>query len=140
MLGRFVLLAACASIGTAAFAVPPVSESSAPAERLRVSCTGTMMTAGQPPPGGPIIANGLIDFAGQRVSGFGVGSQPIVVLTASHIAFGTSPSEGARRGNIVEGSIDRRTGETRVLVRSPQDPSKVRIEETLDCEFEPPVS
>jgi hypothetical protein len=142
MRGRFTLLGLCASIGTAAFAAPPGFESSTPgpSERLRANCTGTMITADQPPPGGPIMANGLIDFAGQRVRGFGVGSQPIVVLTASHITFGSSPPDAAWHGNIIEGTINRQTGETRVLVRSPHDPARVRIEVALHCEFERPVS
>jgi hypothetical protein len=142
MLGRFVLLAVCASIGTAAFAASPALESDAfgLSGRLRVTCTGTMITAGQPPPGGPILANGMIDFATRRVRGFGVGHQPITALTAASIAFGSSPPDAAWHGNIIEGLIDRQSGRTHVLVRSPKDPSEVRIELALSCEFERPVS
>ncbi len=130
-------------MGTTALAAPGVASASdtpASIERLRVSCVGTTITADQPPPGGPVVANGLIDFVERRVLGFGVGSQPIVVLTASDISFGSSPQEGARLGNIVEGSIDRQTGSTRIVVRAPQDPSGVVIELRLGCEFEQPVS
>lgn len=142
MLGRFVLLGVCAAIGTAAFAASPILEgdASVPGGRLRVSCTGTMITADQPPPGGSILANGVIDFAARRVRGFGVGRHPITVLTASSIAFGSSPPDAAWHGNIIEGLIDRRTGKTRILVRSPKDASHVRIELALNCEFMRPVS
>ena len=117
----------------------PESDAPKPIERLRLSCTGAMIAEGQPLPGSRIVADGLIDFVGQRVQGFGVGSQPIIVLTASDIDFGSSPPEGAR-GDIVEGSIKRQTGTTRIVVRSPQDLSNVLIEMTLACEFERPVS
>ena len=132
----------CASIGTVAVAAPPgLSDSDVPkpSERLRVTCIGTTITADQPPPGSAVTADGLIDFAARRVRGFGVGTQPIVVLTASDIGFGSAPPEGTA-GYIVEGSIDRRSGGTRVLVRGQQRPAEVLIELRLDCKFEQPVS
>lgn len=132
----------CASIGTVALAAQPVlseSDVSKLGERLRLTCIGTTIIGDQPQPGSPIMANGLIDFAGRRVNGFGVGSQPILVLTASDIGFGSTPQQGAT-GYVVEGSIDRRSGGTHVRVRKRQDPSEVLIELRLDCEFEQPVS
>jgi hypothetical protein len=118
----------------------PGSDAPSPIERLRLTCTGAMIAEGQPLPGSRIMADGLIDFVGRRVQGFGVGSQPIIVLTASDIDFGSSPQGEGARGNIVEGSIKRQTGATRIVVRSPQDSSSVLIELTLACEFERPVS
>jgi len=143
MFGRFLLMGLFASIGTAGLAAAPLSTAAdkpVPAEQLRVTCTGTLLGMDQPAPGSRVMANGLIDFTGQRVRGFGIASQPIVVLTASEVDFGSLPSEGAERGNIVRGSINRTTGETHIVVRTLHDPSVVRIELSLDCEFEPPVS
>ncbi len=142
MLGRFLLAGLCVSVGTMAFAASTaISETGAsePIERLRATCVGTMATAGVPPPGSSIMADGLIDFVEKRVHGFGVGSQPIEVVTIAEIDFGSSPSGGGR-GSIVKGSIDRRSGNTRIVVRSAQDPSDIRIEMRLDCDFERPVS
>jgi hypothetical protein len=142
MLGRFLLAGLCVSVGTTAFAASTaISETGAsePIERLRITCVGTMATAGVPPPGSSIVADGLIDFVDKRVRGFGVGSQPIEVVTISEIDFGSSPP-GEGRGNIVSGSIDRQSGNTRIVVRSALDPSDIRIEMRLDCDFERPVS
>jgi len=142
MLGRYLLVGMCALIGPVAIAAqPPLSESdvSKLGDRLRLTCVGTTMTGDQPPPGSPVIADGLIDFAARRVSGFGVGSQPILVLTASDIGFGSAPQQGAA-GYIVEGSIDRRSGGTHVRVSKQQEPAEVLIELRLDCEFEQPIS
>ena len=142
MFGRFLLVGIYASIGTAAFAAPIPKESEAPAqsERLRATCTGTLLTADMPPPGSRIMADGTLDLVGRRVDGFGLSSQPIVVLTAAEIDFGSSPPADARFGMIVEGSIDRRTGATSIVVRGMKDPSDVRIKMTLDCRFEQPLS
>lgn len=140
---RFLLLGLCALMATTALAAPvDLAESRAPQsnERLRLACLGTMITADQPAPGGKIMANGWLDLAKRRVSGFGVGSQPIVLQSAARISFGSAPPADELRGHIIEGSIDRLSGSTRVLVRSRHDPSKIVIELKLDCEFEEPVS
>ncbi len=142
MLGRCLFVGMCASIGTVALAGPailPESDVPKPDGRLRLTCVGTMITGDQPPPGGTVVADGLIDFAARRISGFGVGSQPILVLTASDISFGSTPPQGAV-GPIVEGSIDRRSGGTHIRVREQRQPGKILIELRLDCEFERSVS
>jgi hypothetical protein len=142
MPGRFLLAGIFASIGTMALAAAPglpEGDARESAARLRLNCTGTMITADQPAPGGQVVADGLIDFAERRVRGFSVGSQPIVLLTASVIDFGSAPPAGTI-GNIVEGSIDRQTGHTRIRVSSPRQPSEAKIELSLACEFEQPVS
>jgi hypothetical protein len=142
MFGRCLFVGMCASIGTAALAAQPAlseSDVSKLGERLHLRCIGTTITGDQPPPGNPVMADGLIDFAARRVSGFGVGSHPILVLTASDIGFGSTPPEGAP-GYVVEGSIDRRSGGTHVRVRKQQEPAEVLIELRLDCEVEQPVS
>jgi hypothetical protein len=142
MLGRFLLVGMSASMAQfAVAAAPTVSgvDAERPAE-LRLSCIGAMHTKDIPPPGSRVMADGLIDFAGRRVQGFGLGGQPILVLTASNVRFGSSPQVDPAGGNIVEGWIDRASGRTRIIVRSPRTPSDIEIEMTLDCKFEEPVS
>jgi hypothetical protein len=141
MFGRFLVLGICASIGTAAWAAPPAlarSDAGNSLGRVRVTCAGTMVAAGQSSPG-PIVSAGLIDFGARMVRGFGMGSQPILVLTAAEIDFGSAPPAGSA-GTIVEGSIDRRSGVTRIVLRSSREPEKLLIESRLECEFEQPVS
>lgn len=99
-----------------------------------------MLTADQPALGTEIIANGLIDYDQPSVRGFGVSRQPIVVLTASTIRFGSAPPDTAWHGNIVEGDIDRTTGAAQIVVRSPQRSSEVLIALDLTCEFSPLIS
>jgi len=141
MLGRFLFLGICASIGTAAFAAPPAQgkrDAEQAQDRLRLACTGTMLAAGQPSPG-PVLSNGLVDFNARMVIGFGMGSQPILILTASEIDFGSTPQAGAS-GTIVEGSIDRQSGATRIVLRSAREPGALLLETQLECEFAQPVS
>lgn len=102
-------------------------------ERLNLACTGFMMTGGQEPPGSRILADGIVDFPGMRVRGFGIGSAPIVSATAAEIRFGSSPVKANVGAHAVEGTINRISGETRVVVRSAKAPSAVVIAMDLDC-------
>jgi hypothetical protein len=101
--------------------------------RLRLACTGFMMTAGQEPPGSRIIADGVVDFPEMRVRGFGIGSVRIVSATAEKVKFGSSPLEETVGAHTFEGTINRITGETQVVVRSAKAPSAVVIAMDLDC-------
>ncbi len=127
-----------------AVAVPPPALTAvgvvSPVEQQRLTCVGTLMTKDIPPPGSHVMADGLIDFARRRVEGFGLGGQPIIVLTASDVRFGSPAPEDPGQSNVVEGWIDRQSGSTRIVVRSQRDPSEVQIEFTLDCEFDRPNS
>jgi hypothetical protein len=127
----------------------------APADqRFMLSCTGAMATGGRAAdPGDPdqsIVASGLVDLAGRQVSGFGLGGSPIVVVTDTVIGFGSPAVDTLTRvaearttrpapqtGPVVEGTIDRATGATRIAVHPASDPAAVIIAMTLDCVFEP---
>ncbi len=104
-------------------------------QRFFLTCIGTMRTAGAPSV--PITANGLVDLGGRRVAGFGVGSAPILVMTDALIGFGTATGGDGER---VEGSLDRQTGKTRVVVRAARNPSVELIAMDLDCRSAPPIS
>jgi hypothetical protein len=85
----------------------------------------------------PITAHGLVDLAGRRVAGFGVGSAPILVMTDDLIGFGTSGEKG---GDRVEGSLDRQSGKAHIVVRAAKDASLELIAMDLDCRPAPPIS
>jgi hypothetical protein len=104
-------------------------------DHIRLTCTGVMVTPGASAEKQPIVADGLLDLAAMRVRGFGIGSHPIVYLTAARVAFGT-----AANGDGVEGTIDRLTGATRISVRSPKDPAAEAMSISLDCRMAPPIS
>ena len=105
------------------------------ADPVRLTCTGVMVTPDAGTAGQPIMADGLLDLAGMRVRGFGIGSHPIVFLTATRVAFGTSAG-----GDGVEGTIDRLTGVTRISVRSPGHPETEQMSFSLDCRIAAPIS
>jgi len=102
-----------------------------------LTCSGTMRTTSDS--GSRISAHGLIDLAHMRVSGFGFGGAPIQVVTAALIGFGSPTASGAT-GDSVEGSVDRRTGNVKIVVRSPADPAGEAITMDLDCSALPPMS
>jgi hypothetical protein len=140
MLGRFLILR-IGILASAMIAAPAWAKDGAPppAEHLRLSCTGMMVTADYGPPGSKIMADGAIDLATMRVRGFGLGSVPIVLLTATRIVF----DNGTGQRDVpttIEGSIDRTTGATRVVVHAAKDPKVDLIAMTLDCRFAPAVS
>lgn len=102
-------------------------------DRVSLACSGSMVTAGQAPPGSRIMADGLIDFLEMRVGGLGIGSAPIVSVTTAEIKFGASLLPTTDRGHSVEGTIDRLSGETRIFIRSAKAPRTTLIAMELDC-------
>jgi hypothetical protein len=91
----------------------------------------------------------MVDLVNRSVSGFGIGSSPIVFVNDTVIAFGVAPVDLVTRvaepraatpragGPTVEGTIDRASGATRIVVHPATDPAGVLIAMTLDCAFEP---
>lgn len=106
-------------------------------ERFSLTCTGFLMTAGQKPPGSRIVADGMVDLLHMRVLGLGIGSAPIVSATADEVKFGSSPVRQAVGAHTIEGTIDRVSGETRVVVRSARDSRSIVIAMDLDCQPTP---
>jgi hypothetical protein len=161
MRGRILVLGAVliASAATglmpvAAASTDSIDDSAFAGDRFLLSCTGAMATDGRAvadrsDPARQIIAGAMVDLEALRVHGFGLGSSPIVVLTAGVIGFGTATVDALTRvaeppaarpptnGTIVEGSIDRQSGATRIVVRSAPDAARVLIAMSLDCAFEP---
>jgi hypothetical protein len=132
MLAKSIL--ALAAVLTAS-ASPPESEAPPRQQHFFLTCIGTMRTAGAPAM--PITANGFVDIAGKRIAGFGIGSATILVLTDVLIGFGSPAGAG---GDHVEGSLDRRNGKARIVVRSAKDPAQELIAMELDCRPAPSVS
>lgn len=62
------------------------------------------------------MADGVVDLVQGNVNGFGLGGQPIRSVTRQEIAFGDGA--GLTGKGRIEGSIDRRTLETRIVVHS----------------------
>lgn len=102
-------------------------------ERLHLACAGFMMTAGQESPGSRIVANGIVDLADKRVRGFGIGSARIVSATAEEVRFGSLPFGKTDGPHTIEGTINRISGKTQVVVWSASGVSGVVIEMDLDC-------
>jgi len=130
------LLAVGAAVMSVAFseaAETPISED----ERFSLACSGFLMTAGQKPPGNRVSADGMIDLIGMRVLGLGIGSAPIVSASDDEVKFGTSPAREAVGAHTIEGTIDRISGETRVVVRSASTPWTVIIAMDLVCQPTP---
>src|SRR5947209_12365037 len=76
MLAKSILVFTAMLISSAS---QPGNDRSTERQRFFLTCIGTMRAAGAPAM--PITANGLVDIAGKRVAGFGVGSAPILLLT-----------------------------------------------------------
>lgn len=108
-------------------------------ERFSLACTGFLMTAGQKAPGSRIVAEGMVDLPSMRVLGLGIGSAPIVSATAEEVRFGSSPVREAVGAHAVEGTIDRISGETRVVVRSAGVSGAIVIAMDLECRPMPQV-
>jgi hypothetical protein len=106
-----------------------------PNQRFFLTCTGTMRTADAA--SAAIAANALVDLAGRRVAGFGIGSSPILVMTDMLIGFG---SAAETEGDRVEGSLDRQSGKARIVVRAARNPSHELIAMDLDCRPAPSIS
>ena len=155
MRGRYlvlgaILIAAASPDVTIALAASnaAVGESIAADERFLLSCTGAMSTGGRAE-ADHVAANAMVDLANRSVSGFGIGSSAIVVVNDAIIAFGVAPVDLMTRvaepraatpratGTTVEGTIDRTSGATRIVIHPAADPAGVLIAMTLDCAFEP---
>lgn len=155
MRGRYlvlgaILIAAAAPAVTMAPATSDaaVGEGTDADERFLLSCTGVMST-GERADADRVAASAMIDLVNRNVSGFGIGSSPIVVVNDAVIAFGVASVDRVTRvaeprgaapragGPTVEGTIDRATGATRIAVHPAADPATILIAMTLDCAFEP---
>ncbi len=106
-------------------------------ERFGLACRGAMMTANHRSPGDQILADGIVDLKGRRVSGLGIGSAPILSASAIEVKFGTPLQEKQAGHHLVEGTIDRLSGVTHVVVRSGKAPEMVLIEMRLECRTTP---
>jgi hypothetical protein len=163
MRGRILVLGAVliatplagASFSPAASVGSTLDDTTVADERFLLSCTGAMATDGsamadRSDPAGRIVASAMVDLAHAQVSGFGLGGSPIVVLTDAVIGFGSAAVDtvtmvaeprtakpSAQTGTVVEGTIDRATGATRIVVRPAADPARIVIAMTLDCVFGP---
>jgi hypothetical protein len=108
-------------------------------ERFGLACRGALMTANQRSPGDQILTDGIVDLKGRRVSGLGIGSAPILSASAVEVKFGTPLQEQEKQAgrHLVEGTIDRLSGMTHVVVRSGKAPEMVLIEMRLECRTTP---
>ena len=106
-------------------------------ERFSLACTGFLMTAGQKPPGSRIVADGRVDLHRMRVLGLGIGSATVVSANAAEVRFGLSPAKETVGAHTIEGTIDRISGETRVVVRSAGISGGIVIAMDLDCQPTP---
>jgi hypothetical protein len=130
MISKPVALLAAVTLASLAHAAesPEVRE-----DRFALDCSGFMETAGQPSPGSRIMVGGIIDLRAMTVSGFGIGYAPIFATTGKEIRFGASPLEVRVGAQRIEGTIDRLSGATRVIVRSTKEPQTMLIGMELDC-------
>jgi hypothetical protein len=94
-----------------------------PADRIFLSCTGTLLAA-DAGKGDPVITNAIVDLGRHAVFGFGMGTIPIAYVTLGEVSF-NSPT--------VEGSLDRRTGHTTVTLRGPSRHSPALMSFDLMC-------
>jgi hypothetical protein len=129
----FAAVAAAVLVASVEAAEAPVVDD----HGFALACAGFMTTAGQEPPGSRIIADGVVDFLAMRVRGLGIGNAAIVSATEARIEFGSSPTKNGSGAHTVEGTIDRVSGETHVLVRSAEAPSPALITMALDCRLSP---
>ena len=162
MRGRFLFPGTVFAAGAMAVASPSFAASSTDAgaasansaDRFRLACHGAMSADGRAAdrdnPAQRIAASGIVDLDTMEVSGFGMGAAPIVVLTPGMIGFGSAGVEeltrvaeqalkkpAAKSGSIVDGSIDRASGATVLVVHRAADPDAILIAMALDCAFEP---
>jgi hypothetical protein len=118
-----------------ASASQPGNHPSPEQQRFFLTCSGTMRAAGAPLM--PITASGLVDLAGRRVTGFGLGSVPILLVTNALIGFGGAAGANGER---VEGSFDRQNGKIKIVVRAAKDPPHELIAMEFDCRPAPSIS
>lgn len=144
-----VVLVATSLAGMPSLAAAPGKATEA-AGRFLLSCNGAMATDGSPradrnDPTRQVMASAVIDLDTGSVNGFGVGAVAVVTVTPGMIGFGngggdtfTLAAEPATKratvpGTIVEGSFDRVSGATTVVVHPASDPERVLIAMNLDC-------
>jgi len=126
------LIAVGATVLNAAF-VESAGGSLTDHDQFGLACTGAMMTTGQKPPGSQIMADGIVNLSGKLVSGFGVGNATILSVTQDEVKFGTPFLERHAGRQVVEGTIDRLSGATHVIVRSGKTRKTTLIEMHLEC-------
>lgn len=112
-------------------------EASQPISEIALACTGTMIAEGQEPPGSRILADGVVNLQSMRVRGFGMGSTTVISASATEVEFGSTALMEMRQGHTVEGTLNRQTGRTRIVVRSVKDVSSVLIDMDLECQLTP---
>jgi len=134
MIPKLVAIGALCVLGSAVWAA---ESPEAGDDRVALKCSGFMLAEGQAPPGSQITAEGLIDLLGKRIRGLGIGSAPIVSVTAETISFGDSLRRKPTRGHSIEGTIDRFSGETMITVREATAPWATLIAMELDCQPTP---
>jgi hypothetical protein len=128
MFARLPIICAAALTATAAATVDSI-----PAEKLRLACSGMLITDDQP--GSPVTTSGVVDIANGWVSGFGMGGQSIVSLNGTRIAFGTGRTRAA--DPVIDGEIDRTTWKTEIAVQNAI--GKPLMLMRLDCDVDGPV-
>lgn len=151
VLGGILIATSVAGIASG-FAAP--GDVAGPDDRFLLSCTGAMAADGRArpdraDPASRIVASAVVDLAALRVTGFGFGAAPIVVVTPGLIGFGATDADtltlaaeplakaAAGSGTLVEGSINRVNGVTTVIVHPAADPARVLIAMSLDCQMGP---
>ena len=137
MISKAILVGVVLLCAVAAQAVEGVPE---PDEQIELTCTGTLITGKNDMADSRISADGAVDFVSRRVRGFGIGSAPIVFVSATELKFGSSLTGPQSGAHMIEGSINRTTGKTRIIVRLAKDPTRILIDMNLDCQLTPSVS
>ena len=107
-------------------------------DRFHLACSGTMAAPADSPTTSQILADGQVDIVGGNVNGFGLGGQSIYLVSDTHIAFGSGI--GGRGNRLIEGSIDRQTLATRILVGSMHGVETPMMTMRLDCRMTPPLA
>ena len=104
MVANLVRVCAGACLTIASSGEAPVGQ----ADRIFLSCTGTLVTA-DAGKGDEVITNAVVDLPRHAVFGFGMGTIPIEYVTLREVSFASA---------TVAGSLDRRTGHATVTLRT----------------------
>lgn len=134
MLARLLIICASAAIASAASIVDAPTS----ANRFRLACSGTLAPSADRPVASPIMTDGIVDLVQGNVYGFGLGGQPIHSVTVREIAFGDGA--GVTGDGRIEGSIDRRTLETRIVVHSSREEGDPVMAMHLACHIAGPLA
>jgi hypothetical protein len=95
-----------------------------------LACSGTLATPANAVVS-EILADGQVDIETRTIHGFGLGGQPVRSIDATYISFGGGI--GGRGERLIEGSIDRQTLETRIVVYGSDDEGDPLMAIRLDC-------